>query len=154
MMEELKKLIAFIFQRSGKEKLYEKDIYMTLSFELGWMTPKQGRKAIEKALELGLVKKKGEEILPNFDYKAIEIPLGFKLDGEKIEEMEMDLLSRTVSRIVSNTKLGEKKVRDEIRKLAEELDVYPEIAALLIAYKNNVKIDDLIKEAKEMVKNS
>lgn len=153
-MEELKKLMAFIFQRSGKERMHEKDIYMTLSFELGWMTPKQGRKAVEKAIELGLIKKEGDEIIPNFDYKEIEIPLGFKFDGEKIEEMEMDLLTRTISRVVSNTKLGEKKVREEIRKLSDELEVYPEVAALVVALKNNVKIDDLIKEAKEMVKSS
>lgn len=151
-MEELKKLISFIFQRSGKGKMLEKDIYMILSFELGWMTPKQGKKVIEKSLELGLIKKDGEEIIPNFDYKSVEIPLGFKFDAEKIEEMEMDLLSKIIARIVKNSKFGEKKIREEIRKISENLDIYPEIAALLLAKKYGIEINDLIMEAKEFVK--
>ncbi len=151
-MEELKKLIAFIFQRSGKEKIREKDIYMILSFELGWMTPGQGRKVIEKAIAFNLVRKEGEEIIPNFDYKNIEIPLGFKFDEEKIEEMEKDLLSKIIGKLVKNTNLGEKKIREEIKIVSESLEIYPEIAALIVAKRNGIDIKEFIDEAKEFVK--
>lgn len=149
-MEDLKKLIAFIFQRSGKEKMKEKDIYMSLSFELGWMTPGQGKKVVEKALELNLVRREGEEIIPNFDYREIEIPLGFKFDEEKLEEMEKDLLSKIISKIVRNTKIGEKKIREEIRNISENLEIYPEIAALVVAKRKGIDIREFIEEAKNL----
>ncbi len=149
-MEDLKKLIAFIFQRSGKEKMKEKDIYMSLSFELGWMTPGQGKKVVEKALELNLVRREGEEIIPNFDYREIEIPLGFKFDEEKLEEMEKDLLSKIISKIVRNTKIGEKKIREEIRNISENLEIYPEIAALVVAKRKGIDIKEFIEEAKNL----
>lgn len=149
-MEDLKKLIAFIFQRSGKEKMKEKDIYMSLSFELGWMTPGQGKKVVEKALELNLVRREGEKIIPNFDYREIEIPLGFKFDEEKLEEMEKDLLSKIISKIVRNTKIGEKKIREEIRNISENLEIYPEIAALVVAKRKGIDIREFIEEAKNL----
>ena len=151
-MDDLKRLIAFLFQRSGKDRMNEKDMYMILSFELGWMTPGEGRKIIEKAIEKGYITYENDEIIPNFDYKEIEIPLGFKYDKEKIDELEQDLFSKVVSRAVKELKIGEKRVREKIEKMARELDIYPEIAALLFAKKEGFAIEDLLEEAKNFLK--
>ena len=62
-MNELKTLVAFVFQRSGKEKMKEKDFYMLLSFELGWLTPGEGLKVIEKAIEENLMERENGELL-------------------------------------------------------------------------------------------
>ncbi|RLF48064.1 MAG: hypothetical protein DRN29_00765 [Thermoplasmata archaeon] len=153
-MEELRKLIAFVFQRSGKEKMTEKEFYMTLSFELGWLTPGEGMKVIEKAMGLNLLKKDGDEIFPSFNYKDEEVPLGFKFDNKKLEELEKDLLSKIVGKISHESKIGEKKIRDEIRKISEDLDIYPEIAALLLAKKVGIEVDEFIDDAKEFIKNN
>ena len=150
-MEDLKKLIAFVFQRSGKEKMKEKEFYMTLSFELGWLTPGEGMKVIERSLAAGLLKKDGEEIIPNFDYKKEEVPLGFKFDSKMLEEMEKDLLSKILGEILKESKIGEKKIRDEIRKMAEDLNICPEIAALLLAKKTGMDVGKFLEEAKEFV---
>ncbi len=147
----LEKLIAFLFQTSGKEKLTEKEIYMILSFKLGWLTPAEGKKVIQKALEKGLIKKEGDEISPNFDYKSIDVPFEFKFDARMLE-MEEDLYAKIVSRIAREKDMGEKRIRDEIKELAENQDIYREVAALVIAKKYGVQIDDLMEEAWEMVK--
>lgn len=151
-MKELKKLMAFLFQRGGKERLNEKDIYNMLSFQLGWMSPKEGRKAIEMAIEKNIVRKENDEIIPNFDYKEIEIPLGFKFDGEMLEKISKDLLSRIIDKILENSDFGEKRIREEIRKLSDSMDIYPEIAALLLAKKIDIDIEEFIKEAREFIK--
>ncbi|MCD6473797.1 MAG: DUF2240 family protein [Thermoplasmata archaeon] len=147
----LEKLIAFLFQTTGKDRLTEKEIYMILSFKLGWLTPAEGKKAIQKALEKNLIKKEGEEIIPNFDYKSIDIPFEFKFDS-KMLEVEEDFYSKIVARIVGSKNIGEKKVRKEIEELAEKNDIYKEVAALVIAKRYGVEIDDLIDEAWKMVK--
>ena len=147
----LEKLIAFLFQTTGKDRLTEKEIYMILSFKLGWLTPAEGKKAIQKALEKNLIKKEGEEIIPNFDYRSIDIPFEFKFDA-KMLEMEEDLYSKIVARVVKSKNIGEKKVREEIEELAEKNDIYKEVAALVIAKRYGVEIDDLIDEAWKRVK--
>lgn len=151
-MKELKKLMAFLFQKSGKERLSEKEIYNMLSFQLGWMSPKEGRKAIEIAIEKKIVRKENDEIIPNFDYMEVEVPLGFKFDGEMLEKMCKDLLSRIIDKILENSDFGEKRIREEIRKLSDSMDIYPEIAALLLAKKIDIDIEEFIKEAREFIK--
>ena len=147
----LKKLVAFLFQTTGKERLNEKEIYMILSYKLGWLTPAAGRMAIQKALEKGLIKKDGEELLPNFDYKSIDIPFDFKFD-EKMLEMEEDLYHKVIKMISEEKNIGEKKIKEEIDELAEKQDIYKEIAALVIAKKYGLKIDELIEEGWKLVK--
>jgi len=153
MIEELKKLIAFIFQRSGKEKMNEKDFYMSVSFELGWLTPGEGMKVIEKAVEKNLLVKENDTIYPAFDYKNVEIPLGFKFDGDKLKEMEKDLFSRIIDKIVIESKLGEKKVRKEIENIEKNLNVYPEVAGIFFGKKIGGGVEKFLEEAKNFIKN-
>ena len=147
----LKKLIAFLFQTTGKEKLNEKEIYMILSYKLGWLTPAGGRMAIQKALEKGFIKKEGDEIQPNFDYKNIDIPFDFKFD-EKMLEMEEDLYQKIVRMIRDEKNIGEKKIKEEIDGLAEKQDIYKEIAALVIAKKYGIDVDELLQEGWKLVR--
>jgi len=147
----LKKLIAFLFQTTGKERLNEKEIYMILSYKLGWLTPADGRTAIQKALEKNLIKKEGDEIVPNFDYKSIDIPFDFKFD-EKMLEMEEDLYQKIVRMISKEKNIGEKKIKEEINKLAESQDIYKEIAAIVIAKKYRMNVDELLEEGWKLVK--
>jgi len=153
IMDDLKRLIAFLFQRGGKEKMSEKEVYMILSFELGWLTPGDGKKVIEKAEEKGYIEREGDEIMPTFDYREVEIPLGFRFDESKVEEMEQDLVSRVVGKALKEIGIGEKKIRERINKLSKELDIYPEIAALVFAKQNGLLTEDLLEEAKEFIKN-
>jgi len=150
-MNELKTLVAFVFRRSGKEKMNEKDFYMMLSFELGWLTPGEGLKVIERAVEEHLMERKNGELHPTFDPKGEEIPLGFTFSREMLGEMEKDLLTRIRSKMVNEGKMGEKRVEAEIRRTAERLHVYPEVAALVVARKNNMEIEEFTEETKKFI---
>jgi len=142
----LEKLVAFLFQTTGKERLNEKEVYMILSFKLGWLTPAKGRLAIQKAIEKNLIRKEGDELVPNFDYKSIDIPFEFKFD-EKMLEMEEDLFSKIIEKISRDANIGEKKIKEEAEELAEKQDIYKEVAALVVAKKYGVDIEEFVKEA-------
>ncbi len=151
-MEEIKKLIAFVFQRAGKESMKEKDFYMTLAFQLGWLTPGEGLKIIEHAIEQNLLIKKGDEITPAFDFREEDIPLGFKFDSKSLQEMEKELLPRILGKIMREKKIGEKGLKNEIEKKAEKLGVYAEIAAMVVAKEKGVDVDEFMDDAKKFLK--
>ncbi|MEM2387841.1 MAG: DUF2240 family protein [Candidatus Thermoplasmatota archaeon] len=148
-MDDLKILFAFLFTKKG-DKLKEEDIFNTLSFEMGWMTPKEGKKIIEKGLERNYIKIEENMIKPNFDYKEVEIPLGFKFDENKIQEYYGgDVFSRIIRRIEKKLNIGSKKIMEEIDELSRNMEVYPEIAAILYAKRKGIEIDDFMEEIKK-----
>jgi hypothetical protein len=149
-MDDLKILFAFLFNKKG-DKLKEEDVFNILSFEMGWMTPKEGKKIIEKGLEKNYIKIEENIIKPNFDYKEVEIPLGFKFDENKIQEYEGDIFSRVIHKIEKNLDIGSKKIIEEIEDLSRNMDIYPEVAAILYAKKKGIEIDDFMEEIKKII---
>ncbi|MBC7080674.1 MAG: DUF2240 family protein [Thermoplasmatales archaeon] len=149
-MDDLKILFAFLFNKKG-DKIREEDVFNVLSFEMGWMTPKEGKKIIEKGLEKNYIKIEENLIKPNFDYKEVEIPLGFKFDESKISEYEKDIFSRIVSRIEKSLNIGNKRIMEEIEEMSKNMEVYPEVAALLYAKKRGIEIDDFVEEIERMI---
>ncbi len=145
----LKKLIAFLFQNAGKESLDEKEIYMILSFRLGWLPPKAGKEVVERAIKEGLLVEKDGKLKPSFDYKSIEIPFDFVF---KESDIEKDIVSRIVEEILERSGEGEKKIRDEIDEVAGKLEVYKEVAALVVAKNKGMDISAFLEEVKETVK--
>jgi len=149
-MEKAKNLIAFLFQRSGKEKLNEKEIYMTISYELRWLTPEKAKIFLHRCLENGLLKMEEGEYTPNFDYKSMQIPLGFKVDESIVEEE--DVFSSVIKEI---QKKGMKKedIFKEIEMLQTKMDVIPEVAALVLARKNGIDVSPFISRVKRIIEN-
>lgn len=148
-MDDLKILFAFLFNKKG-DKLKEEDVFNILSFEMGWVTPKEGKKIIEKGLERNYIKIEDNMIKANFDYREVEIPLGFKFDENKIQEYEGDIFSRIVRRIEKNLNIGSKKILEEIEELSKEMEVYPEVAAILYAKKKGIEVNDFMEEIKKL----
>jgi len=54
---EEKIIIAFLFKRSGKNKLKESEIYLPLSLELDWFSANEARQFVNLAVELKLLTK-------------------------------------------------------------------------------------------------
>ncbi len=148
-MEKAKNLIAFLFQRSGKERLNEKEIYMTLSYELRWLTPEKAKIFLKRCLESGLLKIEGDEYTPNFDYKSIQVPLGFKVDESIVEE---DIFSSIVKEIQKNG-MDKEMIFKEVEALKEKMGVIEEVAALVLARKNGIDISPFIPKVKKIIEN-
>ncbi len=149
-MEKAKNLVAFLFQRSGKERLREKEIYMSLSYELRWLTPEKAKIFLHKCVENGLLKMEGEEYNPNFDYKNIQIPLGFTVDENIVEEEDI------FSSILKEMERGEMEretLFKEIETLQKKMNILPEVAALILAKRHGIDISPFIEKVKKIIEN-
>ncbi len=150
-MEKAKQTLAFLFRRSGKQKMNDNDIYMALSYELGWFTPVQSKDFIKDCLDKGLLKKDGKDYVPNFEYEEIDVPLGFKMDGSEVERKYDENASPIIRKIIEKGMEGEDEI-NAIRKLAEKEKIIPEVAALIIARDNGMDVSPFLKDVWEIIK--
>ena len=146
MDSEVKIIIAFLFNRSGKNELKESEIYLPLSIELGWFSTKEAHELVQYALKQKLLIKKDGLLTPSFDIEKINVPIGFYpskktfVNGGKIEEN--NVMDTIVHRIVEKKNQDHKEIIGEIKQVASEKNILPEVAALLVAKECNIDIED------------
>ena len=150
MIKEARKLIAFLFQRSGKDRLDENEIYMTLSYELGWLTPAEAKQFIQQGLKQGLLDEMDADYMPTFDISMVEVPLGFEVDGGIVETKSEGVVNIIVG-ILTVGDLNEEQARSLIHTRAEQEDVIAEVGALLIAHEQGIDVQPYLEQAKKAV---
>jgi hypothetical protein len=142
MDSEAEIIIAFLFNRSGKNQLKESDLYLPLSMELGWLSTKEAQAFVKTALSQGLLEKKGGLVQPTFPLDSISIPVGFtpskQLFPKEISQKHPEnLLDILISEIGKKTHQDQKEILDEITKEAHEKNLLPVVAALYVARRYN-----------------
>ncbi|MBS3773489.1 MAG: DUF2240 family protein [Candidatus Thermoplasmatota archaeon] len=152
MIQEARKLIAFLFQRSGKDSLDENEIYMTLSYELGWLTPAEAKEFIQRGLEQGLLQETDAGYTPTFDTASVDVPLGFEVDGSIVQIEQEDLVT-VIAGVLAGRDMHEEQARSLIQKRVEQEHVIPEVAALLVAHEHGVDVQPYLERARKAVKN-
>ena len=142
-MTDMMKTVAMPFRKRGKNALKTSEFIFALSLDLGWFSPEQAKEVLNKAKNDGLVSIKDDEISPNFDFKTIDIPLGFKPDLKR----EQSIFERTIERIMI-TGLSRKESIALVNKKQESMAnlIGIEISALLVAKERDIDIEDLIDE--------
>ena len=65
--------IAFIFKRSGKQKLKPSEFYLPLSMQLNWFSPQEAKDFVKIAIKQKLLKEKEEIIEPTFDITQVTL---------------------------------------------------------------------------------
>ncbi len=83
MASENEIIIAFLFKRSGKEKMSCSELYLNLSMELGWFSPEDAKKFLYKEIKNKLLTNEDEQISLTFDVNKIKIPFGSAFTGRK-----------------------------------------------------------------------
>jgi hypothetical protein len=154
MSSETEIILAFIFKRSGKPRLSFSEGYLALSMDLNWFTPKDAKEFVNKAINNKLLIKKGEEILPNFNYKKIIIPVGFTPSKQVFEEnvieyperKEEKLLEKIVKYLINKTELDSQQIREKIRGISKTNNITVAVAAAVLAKEHNVAIEDFNEE--------
>ena len=143
-MTDMMQTVAMPFRKRGKNVLTTSEFIFALSLDLGWFSPEQAKEFLNKAKNDGLISIKDDEIKPNFDFKIIEIPLGFKPDLKR----EQSIFERIIDRIVMGG-LSRKKAIALVNEKQERMFNLSEIdvSALLVAKERDVDVDDLIDEA-------
>jgi len=149
MNSEMEIVIAFLFKRSGKNKLKESEIYLPLSIDLGWFSTKESHEFINLAIKQNLLIKKDDFLVPSFDIGKIHIPLGFypsKKKFLKTEKSKIDnsITNKIVKNIVEKENLNYEDIIEQIKEVASEKDILLEVAALLVAKQYNIDIGDFL----------
>lgn len=146
MTSEEKIIISFVFKRSGKQKLKENDIYLSLSMDLNWFTPNTAKDFVKNALQKNLLVEKNGFIEPGFDLKSINIPTGFFPSGKNSFEIEVktkkdaDFFDNIIEFIIEKTGQKRENVLDEIVRISVEKNIQQEVAALLYAKGKNIDL--------------
>ena len=158
MVSENEIIIAFLFKRSGKEKMSFSELYLNLSMDLNWFSPEDAKKFLNDAIKKNLLIKEDDQILLSFDINKITIPLGFspskrvffeKKNQKGIEEI--NILEQIVKKIHEKTNLKEQQIIDKINEISKEKNINEEIAALIIGKEYEIEINDFLKELEKKI---
>ncbi|CAJ38254.1 DUF2240 family protein [Methanocella arvoryzae] len=143
-MDELKLVIAQAFKARAKAKLTRAELAFALSLDLRWFSPDESKSVIDAGLKTGLLTEEDGRITPAFDYKAIDVPPGFRPGKDLFRK---PLLER-IEILLVNSGIEAASVRGLIEKKEAELChlVTPEVAGLVIARERGLDITDLIDE--------
>ena len=158
MPSEAEMIIAFLFKRSGKEKLKLSDFYLTLSMELKWFPPKEANVFLNNAMKERLLIKKGDNITPAFDYEKIVVPTGFQpsrenktTKKERAKEVNLLVEEKIINRIVEKTDLDKIEVVKKIRATEKERNISYRVAALFVGKKYDINLEDLFTEIEDQL---
>jgi len=142
--EDLKKAIALIYLKFGKDNISKQDFILTSSLTYRWFSPVIAEQFLKKSIELKLVSENENNIQINFDYKNIDIPLGFKLDEISIKEEKKDAFIEVIDLISEKTNKDKRSVAEEVNTLANKLNIYPQVALLVMAKNTDINISKFV----------
>lgn len=146
MDSEAKIIIAFLFNRSGKNHLTESELYLPLSMELGWLSTKESQEFVNYAIKQGLLVKKENKVLPNFPIETVTIPVGFfpskKHFSGNGREQQGSIIDGIINGICEITKQRHQEIAEEMLKEEKEKHLLPAVAALYVARKHGVEVDE------------
>jgi len=158
LVNQTKIIISFLFKRSGKEELTASDLYLSLSMDLRWFSPKEAKDFVNSALLQNFLIKKGAQIKPNFDYKKIAVPVDFypskqtfEEEKDKINEERQDAVKLIIGRIIEKTEQDEQSVFEEIKEASNERNISLEVASLLVSRKYDIVVSAFFNQVEDKI---
>ena len=150
-MKGTKNVIASIFKKVGKPTMSESEFVLALSFGFGWCSPELARRLINNAIAHKLLRKEENLLIPMFDVDLHELPAMYSPPEEVFGQCaKKDLLEEVLSRLSGSTGGDTLKEIDDMHTQLKGA-VHREVAALLVAKKHQVAVDDLIDECMQWI---
>ena len=147
-IEELKRAVAALFLGEGLESMTEEHAITAISMKRRWFSPEDALRFLKNAEKAGLIRRKGEKMVPAFEYAAIEVPFAY-FPPPSVLDFESDDLTDDIR--------SEWGVSDEEYRAAISMD-YPftdEVKVILWGMKKGKDASEFIKRAlDEIAKNS
>jgi hypothetical protein len=134
-LERLKEVIAFLFNRSGKEEMTAQELRLAMSMDLRWFTPKEAEEIVDAFQNRRLLTRKGGGGLrPAFSYKKLSLERDFRPSKELLmgSAGEEPLFVRMVGHITDRADLEKRHVISRVNRKAGELGIEVEAAAMLV----------------------
>ena len=152
-MEEVKKAIAFLFKRKGRETMSEKDFVMSASMDLGWFPPKEAQRLMQLGLDSKLLLVAEGKLKLSFDAAGMDIPLDYKPPPTLLLAgvTPPSVFVKVLERIIAATKLERKQVVSMINSTQDLMDMEAEVAALIVGRDLGVDVSDLLGSAEKEI---
>jgi len=146
-------IIAFIFKRSGKQKLKLSEVYLPLSMQLNWFSLQEAKDFVKIAIKQKLLKEKEENIEPAFDINQVKVPVGFRPTKQVLEVKEKtvkekDFRSEIIEELIKKTNLDEKTIIGKIKQIEQEKNITFEVASLLFGKEYDIALEKFYEEIK------
>ena len=148
-MSEIKRSIAVLFRRKGKDFLTEREFVFSASMDLRWFSPKDAQRLLDAGISGGFLQRKNGNIFPTFDCAEIEVPLDYKPTNdifEQVAKRNQDLFSEIVEKIVKAKSVPKREVVSRVNKKQELLGIDVEPAALLVASDYGLSVENSVIE--------
>lgn len=153
MSQELKKAVALLFRRKGKDALSEKEFALQISMDLRWFSPTEAALLLENAKTAGFVVVGNAGLSPSFDVDDVEISLDFFPSKAVLEANrdEKPVFLRIVEALSEECGLAKAELMAEINRKKEKLRAEIEVAALFVAAERGVDLSGFHGEVEEVI---
>lgn len=158
---ELARLVAYVFQTSGRRRISEEDWVRVLSFERAWLAPGKAKKAAAAARGLGLLRNAGDrDFEMGLEAEGLQLPIDYRPDVARLEAepgaaapsatpQALPLFRRIAQAIAQGTNQSEAEVIGRINATQAGLGglLSGEVAALYYGALNKVDLSMFFDEA-------
>ena len=157
---EYKKIISFIFKRSGKSKLTKSELSLSLSIDLNWFPPDIANRFIDDSIRHNFLIKNNDYLKPNFDIYKINIPFGFKPNKNFLNftqdirknKINLDIFEIIFKKLNYNID-NKNRIKSNILDNANKKNIISNVSALLIFKKEEIDITEYIELVEKQILN-
>lgn len=140
----LRVVVAAPFKQAGADRVRENEFVVALSLDRDWMSPDQAKRVIDIATGEGLLRRDGDAVVAAFDPGSVSVPDGFDPDPSIFQERSP--FERVLDRLV-DAGLEKQTAVAEINALQDELAITVEAAAVVVARRRGVEVEDVATAA-------
>ena len=153
-MERMKEVIAFLYNRSGKDEMTAQELRLAMSMDLRWFSPKEAEEIVDIFQNRRLVVRKGGGGLrPAFNHKKLTLDRDLRPTKEELLGVVDDepLFVRMVGHITDRADEEKRNVISQVNRRAQELGIEVEAAAMLVGDELGVDMRPFSDDALEVI---
>jgi hypothetical protein len=150
-MEDLRRTIALLFRRKGRERMSEREFVLSASMDLRWFPPKEAQQLLDLGVKKGLVTVEEGGVEPAFDLQAVEIPLSFVPTPEVLKDPG-DLFDRILDEITRALSRPKKDLAARVNSIQRRMGIYIEVAALLTGRELAVDLSSFYSDVEALIR--
>ncbi len=150
-MEALKRTIALLFRRKGRNRMTEQEFVLSASMDLRWFPPRDAQRLLDLSVLKGPVTLEEGGLEPAFDLEAVEVPLHFVPTTDILQDAS-DLFDRLLDEITRAASRPRKDLAARVNSIQRWLGVYVEVAALLAGEELTVDLTSFYPEVEAMMR--
>ncbi|MDE1821826.1 MAG: DUF2240 family protein [Euryarchaeota archaeon] len=151
-MDDLRLVVTRLWDLLGRRPVSSKELVEALYARLHWFRPSEAEELVAEMQRQGLFQHGPSEgmLVASSEIEGIVVPITYRpppnLRPSAAAVARPDLLARILETTAARSEVGMEALREETQKLAGELGVWPEAAALLVARRHGLDLPELREE--------